>query len=80
MYPLCISKMSLDSIRSLYVKLSNIKKQNIFSEDAFDPSDKSHRIIKVGRDLRKCLVQPPAQSWASYEIRPVCLGIDPLAL
>lgn len=39
---------------------ANIKKQNIFSEAAFDTSAKNHRIIKVGRDLRKCLVQPPA--------------------
>lgn len=29
-----------------------------------------HRIIQVGRDLRRPCIQTPPQSWASSEVRP----------
>lgn len=34
-----------------------------------------HRIIHVGRDIRRFLLQPSAQSVASSEIRPVRLRV-----
>lgn len=34
-----------------------------------------HRIIHVGRDIRRFLLQPSAQSVASSEVRPVRLRV-----
>lgn len=48
---------------------ADIKKQNIFSEAVFDLSNKNYSTITVARDLRKCLVQPPAQSWVNRKAR-----------
>lgn len=33
------------------------------------------KVIQIGRDLTRPLLQPPAQSRASYEVRPACLGL-----
>lgn len=38
----------------------------------------NQRIIQAGRDLRRSLVQPLAQSWVNSEVRPSCLGPHPV--
>lgn len=36
-----------------------------------------HKVIHDGRDLRRSLLHPPAQSWVNYEIRSGCIGLHP---
>lgn len=36
-----------------------------------------HRKILVGRDTSGVFRPTPAQSWASFEVRPGCSGLDP---
>ena len=40
-------------------------------------SEQDHRIGQAGRDLRRCLVQPPTHNRVNSEVRPGCSGLHP---
>lgn len=53
--------------------------QNQAESDSY-PGSYDHRTIQVGKDLRRCLGQPPVQSRSSCEIRQGCSGLHPACL